>query len=159
MKEWLSQLSPREKMMIGIAGLLTILVVGYQFVVNPILGARGAALQSYERQLSDNRVVLDGLTRLEETGSKKDGTSVSSESLELLLSRTANEKGLEIVRLQPTEGDGVLVWFEKAEARVVTRWMTELETSAGLKITAFDLRHRNDQAALRGSVTFKRDVS
>lgn len=156
MKDWWTQLSAREQIMIGAAVILAFFVLIYQFGFKPLSGAHEQAVRGLERQLAESQIVQNGLIRLQQLATQSKQVQTSSESLELMLSRTSSAVGLEIVRLQPAEGDGLLVWFDKAEPRTVNRWMHNLETTSGLSVIAMDLRRRPDEPVLRGSITFRR---
>ncbi|MFC6197427.1 type II secretion system protein GspM [Ponticaulis profundi] len=158
MKSWWMNLSTRERAMLFIAGGLALIFVLYQLIYLPLSEANASAKRAYARQAEETHETLEALAVLQLHGgasTEASAASTSSESLELLLSRTASASGLEIVRLQP--GNGALtVWFDRVDARTVMGWMLNLEANQGLFVTSADLREADSGAVLRGSVAFRK---
>lgn len=156
MTEWWSGLSARERMMILVAGLLALIIGSYQLLYVPLSDGKAKAERAYMRQALETQQTLEGLARLREAETPGKTVRVSTESLELLLSRSATNRGLDIIRIDSAGDNEKTVWFDQAAPGLVAPWVYELESQQGLTVTALDLRKQSDANALRGSITFRR---
>lgn len=157
MKEYWSGLNARERMLISLALILTVVVGGYLFVYKPIIAWKTSAERAYQRQALETHQMLEGLARLQlaEKEASKANTN-SRDSLELILSRTAASRGLEIARLDPAGETARTVWFDRVSPDLMSIWVYELENVHGLEVTSMDLRRQSDEAVLRGNVTVRK---
>lgn len=157
MKDYWNGLNARERMLIGLALVLTLVIGGYQFVYKPITAWKASAERAYQRQALETHQTLEGLARLQLAEQEaKQGQTNSRESLELLLSRTAAVRGLDITRLDPAGQNGRTVWFDRVAPDLVSIWVYELENVHGLEVTSLDLRRQADAGMLRGNITVRK---
>jgi len=157
MMTWWAGRSDREKLMILSAGGLTIIFVLYFLVLTPLLEEREDARRDYRRMAGDASQVFSGLSMMQtfDTESNR-AVQGQNESLELLLSRTAGARGLEIIRLQPSASGGLTVWFDAANPQTLMTWLTELEQQYAVLVQRADLRKRPEGGGLRGNVEMMR---
>lgn len=157
MRNWWNGLNAREHILLLIAGGLTLVICLYQFVFVPLKSSREAAESRYIRMVGDVRETLQGIDQLKQMQDlSQTAANPSSESLELLLSRSASARGLEIVRLQPSGPGELTVWFENAPPQVLMNWIFERQQADGVHVKKADLRKRDDESGLRGNVEFTR---
>ena len=159
MKEWWSGLTGRERGMIYIAGGLSLLIGMYALVYLPLVQSKARAEREFQRMSLEAQQVFEGLALLQRIDlPERPMTATSAESLELLLSRTAAANGLQIVRLQPSGTQQLTVWFDQANPQVLMSWLTNLEMEQGVRVSRTELRKRDDQPSLRGSVQLGREA-
>lgn len=162
MRDWWNSQSPRERMLIISAMVITLVILGYQFVFQPLVKAKAEAVKSWQVQSLETAQTLDGIARLkaaQTNAASQDQTATGNVSLELMLSQTTGELGLSIVRLQPVGDQEIRVSFVNAEPRLLHRWMHEMERDNKALITGLDLRNRPESLGLSGNVTLKRGNS
>jgi len=151
MTAWWNSMAARERLLIAIAGGLSLLVILWQFILVPALSARADAR-------SDLAQSSQTLTRLQEaymarrvagviqTAVPASQPGVSSEAFKGRVTRAASDKGLSITRLQSGD-DGVIgVVFERADPRLLFFWLEEVETRLGGRITRMTMEQAGDGA-------------
>lgn len=160
MISWWNGLSGREKLMILTAGALSLGFVLWFLVIVPMTEAKASAEREYQRMSADAIQVYSGLDDLQRrSGPARGPVSASNESFELLLSRTASARGLDIVRLQPSGQQELTVWFEEANPQTLMSWLMDLDRSNAISVVRADLRKRNNTNSLRGNVELLREVA
>lgn len=159
MSDWWQGLTGRERTMISVAGMLTIGLLVYFLGFVPLREAHASAEREYRRMSLEAQQVFQGIAQLESNvAAVPVDVEGAGESLELLLSRSASEAGLQIVRLQPSGNNQSTVWFDAANAQTLMLWLTELEARYGVGVQRAELRKQPENNALRGNVLLRREV-
>lgn len=151
MTVWWNSMALRERLLIAIAGGLSLLVIVWQFMLVPALSARADAR-------SDLAQSSQTLSRLQEAYMARrvagaiqlavptSQSGVSSEAFKGRMTRAASDKGLSITRLQSGD-DGIIgVVFERADPRLLFFWLEEVETSLGGQIIRMTMEQAGDGA-------------
>ena len=160
MRTWWKGLNARERLLVYLAALLFMTVGLYQFIFGPVRASRSSAETEYIQMVGDVHDTLQGIDQLQQTKTqKKSANPVSSESLELLLSRSASARGLQIVRLQPSGPGQLTVWFENALPQNLMVWIYERQQRDGVYVTKADLRQLDESKNVRGNVEFSRGAA
>ena len=140
MSGWWQGLSLREKALIGCAGAVLVLVVFWYGLVTPSLEARADA-RADRLQASDDLAQLERLAAADRarrpatTGiAVSTGTSLNPDAFKAAVTRSAQQSGLAISRLQGSQGDRFSLVFEEVEARQFFYWLNEVETRLGGQI-------------------------
>ena len=139
MSAWWTELAPRERLLIALAGGLLAMVIVWQFLLVPTLATRAEARADLARasltlsQLQEAYMArrASGLVEAVTPGQ----ASVSGEAFKVLVTRAASDKGLSIARLQGGDGASVGLVFERADPRLVFYWLEEVETRLGGRVT------------------------
>lgn len=147
---WWSGRSVRERLLLG--GLLAaatayLVVVG---AAQPMLAARDEAVASIAR--SD--AALARLAALPEPGDRQED-GASDIPVTVVVTRTANELGLTIRRIEP-EGAGARLSIENADFNAVVTWIAELEIENGLRVVAVEMDRRPDPGIVNATLSVQR---
>lgn len=149
MSNWWQGLSLREKALIGCAGAILVLVVFWYGVVTPSLSARADAradrleaadtLAQLERLAAADRARTPATTGI----AVSTGASLNADAFKAEVTRSAQQTGLAISRLQGSQGDRFSLVFEEVDARQLFYWLNEVESRLGGQIERLSM----DQAA------------
>lgn len=134
MNMWWQGLSLREKALIGSAGgLLAILVILYG-IVTP-LHSRRAEARLERQQAADGLAQLERLAAAERARSPvstgiavSTGTALNPDAFKAAVTRSAQQSGLAIARLQGGQEGRFSLVFEQADSRQLFYWLNEVET-------------------------------
>lgn len=143
MSEWWDSMAPRERLLIGVAGLLTVLFVVWQFIMVPSLTARAEAranLDQADRVLSQiqERYVLKR-AQGSAAASTARPTSSSIDAFKASITGAASDTGLAIARLQGNDTSSVRLVFENADPRLVFLWLEQVQAKHSAQVTRFNM--------------------
>ena len=144
---WLSR-SPRERVMLGVMGVVLLAVVGWYGVAMP--------LQSLSKS-SRERVELAS-TRLGElrawTSARPAGATTSREgTAQSLVETAAGKVGVSIARRRQDANGRFTIWVSTIDARALLPWLASLERDGGVAVTDFTAS-RLDNGAVEAEITF-----
>ena len=150
LRNWFEQLSIRERVMVGAAGLLVVFAVLYLGAFRPLLttAAHNGAV------VEEHRALLDEITQLAARRGPQRGSAPagggSDQSLVLVVDRTTRSSGLSayLKRNQPDGADSIRLRFEDAPFDDLTQWLGQLRNQHGLATTSANI----DVAAQPGRV-------
>lgn len=134
----LSNLSSRERNLIGLAGGLFALFAVWQFGIKPILDDRERAAQAQSSALRDMDIVRRGLPKI--AGSQQVGARAAFDRAAAI--GAANRLNLDIARTQPAPDGGLQIWFENAQSAEIYRFVTELSASHDVGIRRVQITAR-----------------
>lgn len=150
MRTWWSDLSMRERILIGVAGTLLVVLVVWYGIVSPMLGARESAradrqvaadqLASVERMLAVERARMPLSAGVTSAGR----APYSGDAFKTEVTRSAQSAGLAISRLQGGEAGRFSLVFEQADVRQLYYWMNEVENRLGGRIERMSLDQSGD---------------
>ncbi|MEP2103698.1 MAG: type II secretion system protein GspM [Parasphingorhabdus sp.] len=124
-RNWFHALSPREKILIGVGGVLFALVVGYYAVIATFMSAFDSAEQRYQE-------AVDGQVRIE---AKVDALTAPADKtvkpvtgpLDVFISQNAGEAGFAVGRLDPQTNGTVKLAISSAKPTALFGWLAMLE--------------------------------
>lgn len=140
MTRWLEALAPREKLLVGAAAILLILVVFIQFVSMPLLRAHAQAV-------TQNEVAAQTLAQVSLAGPainakpSQVAEAPSADAFRQVIISTARNRGLAVSRIQSTPSGGVKIVMEEASPKAIFAWLAELEGTQEI---------RSDQLVMSG---------
>ena len=143
MKAWWTSMAARERLLIAIAGILTVFVVGWQFVLVPSIAARAEAevrLDEADRTLAriQERYGLQrALGAAAPTNARP--TSASIEDFKAAITGAAGEVGLAIARLQGNDSSSVRLIFEDVDPRLIFVWLESVQANHAGQVTRFNM--------------------
>lgn len=145
LKTWYFALSPRERVMLSVAGALTVVVVLIFGILLPAM----SALEQAESGL-DEAVQRRG--RIEATVAaaslqKPSAVPPAQAGIDLVVTQGAAEKGFDLLKPANSAPGQVDFRIEQARAPALLAWLSELE-SQGIFISSITMR-----SATNGSVT------
>lgn len=151
MKEWFEQLEPRERLLVMIAGGLTIFALIVALGVRPIMNQskRGHELVEDKRELLAE--LSEVATRLgPQRGDQQANAAGSSQSLVLVVDQSTRSSGLaqHLKRNQPDGTSSIRLRFENAPFDTLITWLQGLQNQHGISVTSANI----DTAASAGRV-------
>ena len=122
---WFVGLTRREKILVGIAGLLVAGLVGYYGVARPLAGAMTAAEERYvdaiERQARIKAKVSALLQPVDGTASRFSG------AIDIFVSQSAGETGIAVGSINPQSDNRVNMVVESAKPTALFGWLARIE--------------------------------
>jgi len=161
MKQWFTQLAPREQLLVGIAGILVILTVIVTLAVRPIINK---AVRGHE-SVANKQVLLSDIDRVAaRIGPQTGATSTSgngNQSLVVIVDRTTRSYGLAtyLKRNQPDGATSIRLRFENAPFDAVVEWLGTLQNQHGLRATAANIDTTSATGRVNCNLTLARDIS
>jgi type II secretory pathway component PulM len=134
-----SQLAPREKNLIKLAGALIFALGLWQFVISPAARASEAAQTALSAAERDYTIVSQGLSAVSQTQSAP--KAAFNQNGVVAAARNSN---VTISRIQPAAGSALQVWLEDSPAQNVYGFISELERLYDVKTQRAKLARRND---------------
>ncbi len=123
------KLEQSEKRLLIAAGLLTVLVVGYQFVFSPLLEQRDRARNGYALSLSTRADVRQMTSGFIQTNKPH-----SDQPLQAIVTDTASVFGLSINRLAPVDASNLNLWLEDSNSQAIYFWVLDLSQNHGVSV-------------------------
>lgn len=143
MMVWWRNLAPRERLLIAVAGLLSVVVIGWQFILVPSMAARAEAevrLNEADRTLARIQERY-GLQRALGAAAPANArpTSASIEDFKAAVTGAAGSVGLSIARLQGNDSTSVRLIFEDADPRLIFVWLESVQANHSGQVTRFNM--------------------
>lgn len=140
---WWNNMAPRERLLIGIAGLLTVIVIGWQFVLMPSMASRAEAearLHEADRTLARVQE-LYGMQRALGAAAPTNArpTSANIEDFKAAITGAAGNVGLAIARLQGNDSTSVRLIFEDVDPRLIFVWLESVQANHSGQVTRFNM--------------------
>lgn len=137
MNQWFENLSPRERLMVGLATAALLAALFYLLAWEPVhrdLSQLRQQVASHQQDLLWMRGAAGQVATLK---SRQDSRpAASGGSLLTLVEKTANDAGLKrhVARVEPQGRDGVRIWLEDAPFDELVRWLGRLRSENGLLV-------------------------
>ncbi len=125
LKDWFQALSHREKVMIGILGVLVALVVGYYAIVAPFINAYVSAQKSYADAIESQARIEAKVAALTAPADKT--VRPVTGPLDVFISQNAGEAGFAVGRLDPQTDGTVRLAIDSAKPTALFGWLATLE--------------------------------
>ena len=142
-RNWFVGLSQREKILVGIAGLLLAGLVGYYGIIRPMFGAMTAAEERYvsavERQARIETKVAALLQPVEGTVVKFSG------AIDSFVSQSAGETGIAVGSVVLQSGGRVNMVVESAKPTALFGWLARVE-GEGIAVEALSVNPAGEGA-------------
>jgi len=152
-KTWWNTRETREKGLILVALLLSVVLGVYQFALVPSARYREAQKTDFQTALEDHAMVSAAIVQ---RVSRAEPES-ANQPLQSVLSRTSELYGLSITRLLPADEGGLNVWLEGISPKLLYAWIGELERSHGVRVAKASLRRDEDRKTLTANLYMKRE--
>lgn len=150
MNAWFDDRSPREQLIIGIAGVALILVVLWLLVWEPISQKR----VEYQARVEQEQQILMELQQLTaEAGTLGSGTGIvvdrENQSLLSLADSTVRAAGLAgaLRRIEPDGQERVRLWLQQAQFDPMMAWLQSLARDHGIHVYTANIE-AGDRAGL-----------
>jgi general secretion pathway protein M len=154
LRDWLRNLSGRERNLVYVAGLLLGIAAIYVIVVLPVTGLHKRLESRVDRKSADvawMRQVAPQVAAAAAAG----GAAASNESLVVLVDRTARQAGLgAALRDQSPNGpNGLRLRLEAAPFDVLVTWLAVLREQYGVGVEAASVDSTSAPGLVNASVT------
>ena len=147
--DWWSGLSARERWLVGAAGALLTIVIGWLLILAPLLGALSRSSDNLALAI-DRQAAIAGrvaeIHNLEARQSSRPADASANPSatpLGLVLSQSAAEKGFTLGRNDAQGSDAATITIANGRAPALISWISELE-GGGILASEVALRPNAD---------------
>jgi len=156
MREWFANLAERERLIVGIGGVLAAVIVVWGLIWAPL---RSGATDLREA-IEEKRALLVDLQRAEALPSP--GNAIArggdSSSLVVLVDRTAQTMGLagSFTRTRPDGPDAISVSFTNAPFDNIVNWLITLEQSDSISVESASFNGARSRGLVSGQLLLRR---
>lgn len=143
MMNWWQNMAPRERILIGVAVILTGIIVAWQFVFMPTMNARDEARANLDEadrvlsQIQENYVFKRAQGAASANNAR--ATSGNIEDFKAAVTGSAGDIGLAIARLQGNDTTSVRLVFENSDPRLIFLWLEDIQAKHSAQITRFNM--------------------
>lgn len=124
-RNWFAGLSQREKILVGVAGLLLAGLVGYYGIARPMFGAMTAAEERYVDAVERQARIDAKIAALQQPA---DGDAVRfSGVIDAFVGQSAGETGIAVASVTPQSGNRVNMVVESAKPTALFGWLARIE--------------------------------
>jgi len=132
MTEFWQNLTARERAVVAVAGVLTVLVVGYFMLVRPLADYEAESQRALARAKAVYQQIDAGAAEVEAARGTTQEKAGETTSLRVAVAQSAREIGVAISRLQPGADGALTVWVESVPSPVFYRWLETLSAAHGI---------------------------
>ncbi len=160
MKEWFNSLVPRERMLVLAAGAISMAVLFFLLVWEPLVTANDNLEQRViSAQELNNWMagIQQEATDLRSSG-RRNAIKGRNQSLLSLVDKTSRTSGLgeAVTRIQPEGEDQAQVTLEEAGFNEMLFWLSQLEQDYGIRATALTLTRGEKAGVVQVRMTLTR---
>lgn len=141
-------LTNREKGLLGLAMLLTVVSAAWMLIVMPMMTARAASLTEIRK--------ADAIADLLVTTVGEQTRPVARQPLQTIITQRAKAADLTIRRLDPSE-NAMSVTLDDAPYSAVIGWMAALTAQEGLRIASVEIGRRTTPGIVATQITVETD--
>ncbi len=153
-KVWWTSLEPRERLLLSIGGLLTLVVITFQFVYVPSKTFKDRASNRYASQAAMHSEVTQTLRVYE--NSPRQTRSSTNGPVQGIVSDSSAVFGISISRIEPTSTGDLTLWIEEIDPQSLYAWLTDLETNYGISVSKASIRINQDTQTVNANVFVSR---
>lgn len=146
-QEWWQGREPREQLLIGIAGGLTILVAVIFGVIQPLATAKAEARQQLANAQFDIALVERGIQSISGASAGADAPRPAEDAdrFRTSLTRSARENGLSIARLQNGSDGSLQITLDDADPAKLFAWLQTMDAEAGGHVLSATMSSRQGE--------------
>ena len=153
---WWKSKTTREQRLLAGAVAAVLLVVIWQFVLNPVLSYRAEARRNYASAVELMDEIQSGAREAAELRRNAAAAPSRPEGpVRALVTGAAREMGLTVSRTQPGEGGALTLWLEDADPALLYRWLARVERDLGVPVEQVTLRKNEGRATVRANVLIR----
>lgn len=155
MKAWFDELAPRERLLLVLAGGLTVLLAIWFLAVSPLLGARAEAERRYETSARALDLVADGVRRVSPSqGDAPAGPQLSQDELRRRVTDASQQTGLALIQMRSETDGAITAVFRDVDPRLVFAFLELLATRDGIEPTSA-VMNRTEGGLVSASFSFQ----
>ena len=152
MKDFWEARDARERLLLLIAGALTIAFVLFQFIWTPAQDFRSRAERGLATASSDLELVRQSTA----VAIDQSRPETLNTPLQSVVTDMATVYGLTISRIEPSQNDALTLWFEAVAPTAIYAWLVDLENSHGVKVQKASIRLTQDGLNVSANVNVSR---
>jgi general secretion pathway protein M len=156
MKAWFYGLQPRERWILGVGLVATVLIVFWAFVLKPLQRQSQSlqtAVESKQRLLVDLAQLEGAQTPLSPGGS---GVQGREQTLVVVIDTTAQQHGIALSRTRPNGPSGIDVTFQGASFDVLVAWLMTLHGTYAVDVESASFTSARIQGLVNGQLSLQR---
>jgi general secretion pathway protein M len=160
MKEWYANLAVRERLIVAVGGVVTLLILFWALVWLPLDRSQDelrSSVGDWQQSLAELRV-LGASMSLDEGDAASAPTGDTGQSAVVVVDQTLRERNLNsaVKRRQPTP-NGIRVEFEDVAFDQLVVWLGDLSATHGLSVQAGSLSQgtRAEKGRINASLTLE----
>tara|TARA_R110000850_G_scaffold79512_4_gene171435 strand:- start:3096 stop:3569 length:474 start_codon:yes stop_codon:yes gene_type:complete len=150
-RNWFAGLSQREKILVGIAGLLLAGLVGYYGITRPMVGAMADAEQRYGEAVERQARIEAKVAALQRPA--ENGTVRFSGAIDAFVGQSAGETGIAVASVTPQSDSRVNMVVESAKPTALFGWLARLEQQ-GIAVEALSINPM-DNGTISATLTLR----
>ncbi len=157
MREWWEQREPRERLILGVAGLILAVLLYYLMVWEPIY----KSLHQQRNEQKEAQELAAWLVKIRPEVQAAGGSRPSNSSGRSMLSvvdSAARQAGLspKVKRIQPDGDTSVRVWIEDAPLADILRWVQTLHDQHGITTSNLNMDRGKTAGTATARMTLER---
>lgn len=156
MSDYWNNLTARERLLIGVAGGLTFLVLFYFLLIRPLNGYVAESEHAVARAQATYQQIAAGAAEI--SAIRQDGGGAApqaTESPRVVVARTARDAGVAISRIQPGANEGLTVWVENVPSPLFYRWLQVMADQHGVAPSKVIAQKSTSEGRLRVQLQFE----
>lgn len=150
-RNWFAGLSQRERILVGVAGLLLAGLVGYYGVARPMVGAMAAAEQHYVDAVEQQARIEAKVAALGQPAEGAGGRF--SGAIDAFVGQSAGETGIAVTSVTPQSDRRVNMVVESAKPTALMGWLARIEQE-GIAVESLNINPR-DNGTISATLTLR----
>lgn len=150
LRDWWSEQTPRERLLVVAAFVLTSALALQFLVVSPMREGRARAQSSYDSAIAALEEIRQGVAVARSQSAAASPERIAPENLRAMLTAAAARRGILINRVQPTD-EGVDLRIDEADPEALYAWLYEMTQERNVRIRRASVRHESGGAGVRAS--------
>ena len=151
MSDYWQNLTLRERTLASVAGVLTLLLLGYFAVVRPLALFAQDSEWALARALTLHGQIVAAAREVETLRAQRGSTDGVHDdtSVRVAVAQQARAHGVAISRLQPGEDGALTVWVESTQSQAFYSWVHSLADEHGIALTKVIVQKSTSLGRLR----------
>lgn len=155
MKAWFDDLAPRERLLLGLAAGLTLLLALWFLLIAPLRAAHAEAERRHEASARALDIVVDGVSRITPTQTASTtAPQRSQDELRRLVTSASQETGLALMQVRSETDGAITAVFRDVDPRLVFAFLQLLSARDGIEPSAA-VMNRSDEGLVSASFSFQ----
>ena len=142
---WWSGSEPRERLLIIIAACLTLLFALWFGVASPLITAKAEARRELTQAIDDKVLIDRALYSLQPAGQNITGPASDLDAFRSAISRSAQQRGLSITRLQSGAEGTLQLTFAEASPVEIYAWLEAIANMPGGMVVGASMISREEK--------------
>ena len=134
-----NNLEPRERLLLGGAATLFIIIGVFLLGIRPILSAKANATDSHNTAMRQLETLQAKLPAITQNAQSNRGTQAFNRNAVL---QTVRGRSLDLSRIEPVGEGGLKIWFDEATSVQVFGFLNDLTSTYAAKVTSVQMSRK-----------------